>query len=55
MRTEGVVEAVCKSPAYTMSKPVVDSIRQLEGLGVEDDAHQGVTLPPAPHHALGPV
>lgn len=39
-----IVMAVCRSVAHTMSKPVVDSIRLLEGLGVEGDAHQGATV-----------
>jgi MOSC domain-containing protein YiiM len=39
-----IVTAVHRSPAHTMSKPTQDSIRLLEGLGVEGDAHQGATV-----------
>lgn len=40
----GVVTAVSLSPAYTFSKPNVESIRLLEGLGVEGDVHSGTTV-----------
>lgn len=40
----GHVIAVCQSATHTMSKPKVSKIRLLEGLGVEGDAHQGVTV-----------
>jgi MOSC domain-containing protein YiiM len=40
----GVVTAVSKSGTHTMSKPNLDSVRLLAGLGVEGDAHQGVTV-----------
>jgi MOSC domain-containing protein YiiM len=40
----GIVAAVSRSPAHTMSKPTAGSIRLLAGLGVEGDAHQGVTV-----------
>ena len=43
-RVRGVVVAVCRSGAHTMQKPAVDAIRLLAGLGVEADAHQGVTV-----------
>lgn len=39
-----IVVAVSVSPAHTMSKPNVASIRLIEGLGVEGDAHAGVTV-----------
>jgi MOSC domain-containing protein YiiM len=39
-----VVTAVGLSPAHSFSKPVVDTIRLLAGLGVEGDAHLGVTV-----------
>jgi hypothetical protein len=39
----GIVIAVCRSATHTMSKPKVLKIRVLEGLGVEGDAHQGVS------------
>ena len=38
------VESLHRSPAYTMSKPAVTSVRLLEGLGVEGDVHAGVTV-----------
>ncbi len=38
------VVAVSRSATHTMSKEVVESIRILEGLGVEADAHQGITV-----------
>ena len=40
----GVVAAVCRSATHTMGKPACAAIRLLEGLGVEADAHQGVTV-----------
>jgi MOSC domain-containing protein YiiM len=41
---DGTVVTVAASPTHTMSKPLAESIRLLEGLGVEGDAHQGVTV-----------
>lgn len=40
----GVVAAVSRSPAHTLSKPNQDRIRLVAGLGVEGDAHQGKTV-----------
>jgi MOSC domain-containing protein YiiM len=40
----GVVTAVSRSPAHTFSKPNQESIELLAGLGVEGDAHMGVTV-----------
>jgi MOSC domain-containing protein YiiM len=40
----GIVHAVNLSPSHTFSKPGVDQITLLEGLGVEGDAHCGVTV-----------
>ena len=40
----GVVTAVSRSAGHTLSKPNEDSIRLLAGLGVEGDAHSGVTV-----------
>ncbi|MBB4912412.1 MOSC domain-containing protein [Actinophytocola algeriensis] len=40
----GHVTAVSSSPAHTFSKPNRDDIRLLTGLGVEGDAHLGVTV-----------
>ena len=40
----GIVAAVHRSSSHTMKKPGQASIRLLEGLGVEDDAHMGVTV-----------
>jgi len=41
---EGTIEAVSRSGAYTFAKPNRDAIRLLAGLGVEGDAHLGVTV-----------
>lgn len=38
------VVAVSRSPGHTMAKPNVDAITLLAGLGVEGDAHCGVTV-----------
>jgi MOSC domain-containing protein YiiM len=40
----GVVVAVSRSAKHTMSKPNEESIRLLEGLGIEGDAHSGATV-----------
>jgi len=40
----GIVAAVSRSPTHSLSKPKVDSVRLIMGLGVEGDAHQGVTV-----------
>jgi hypothetical protein len=40
----GVVTAVSRSPAHTMSKPNEERIRLLAGLGVEGDVHLGETV-----------
>lgn len=40
----GTIEAVSASPGHTMSKPNQDSIMLLVGLGVDGDAHSGVTV-----------
>ncbi|HET8523194.1 MAG TPA: MOSC domain-containing protein [Thermomicrobiales bacterium] len=40
----GVVVAVSRSATHTMSKPTQTSIRLLSGLGVDGDAHAGVTV-----------
>jgi MOSC domain-containing protein YiiM len=39
-----VVVAVSSSATHTFSKPCQEGIRLLSGLGVEGDAHQGVTV-----------
>jgi MOSC domain-containing protein YiiM len=41
---EAMVEAVHRSGSHTLRKPAEASIRLLAGLGVEGDAHQGVTV-----------
>lgn len=41
---EGRIEAVSASSTHTMVKPTQATIRLLAGLGVEGDAHQGVTV-----------
>ena len=38
------VVAVSRSPSHTMSKPNAGAIRLIAGLGVEGDAHAGVTV-----------
>ncbi|MBM3522953.1 MAG: MOSC domain-containing protein [Alphaproteobacteria bacterium] len=43
-RTTAVVVAVAWSGGHGFSKPTRSSIRLLAGLGVEGDAHQGVTV-----------
>ncbi len=40
----GRVVAVSRSATHTLSKPAEPEIRLLEGLGVEGDAHAGVTV-----------
>lgn len=40
----GMVVAVSRSPRHSFSKPNEGSIRLLEGLGVEGDAHLGTTV-----------
>jgi MOSC domain-containing protein YiiM len=40
----GVVRAVSRSARHTLTKPNEDSIRLLVGLGVEGDAHAGITV-----------
>jgi MOSC domain-containing protein YiiM len=40
----GMVEAVHRSASHTLKKPGQLSIRLLAGLGVENDAHMGVTV-----------
>jgi hypothetical protein len=40
----GLVEAVSRAASHTFSKPNVDRIRLLAGLGVEGDAHSGQTV-----------
>lgn len=40
----GRVVAVSRSATHTLSKPTEPEIRLLEGLGVEGDAHAGVTV-----------
>ena len=41
---DGTVEAVSASATHTMIKPNQLSIRVIEGLGVEGDAQQDVTV-----------
>jgi MOSC domain-containing protein YiiM len=40
----GTVAAVSRSGSHTFSKPVVGVIRLIAGLGVDGDAHAGVTV-----------
>ncbi len=41
---DGIIEAVHKSASHTLKKHEQQSIRLLAGLGVEGDAHMGVTV-----------
>src|SRR6476660_6620829 len=40
----GTVVAVSRSAVHSMAKPNLDAIRLVAGLGVDGDAHQGVTV-----------
>lgn len=40
----GIVEHVCRSPDHTLAKVLQGSIRLVEGMGVEGDAHFGRTV-----------
>jgi MOSC domain-containing protein YiiM len=40
----GVVMAVCRNATHAFSKPTRESITLIAGLGVEGDAHMGVTV-----------
>jgi MOSC domain-containing protein YiiM len=40
----GIVTAVSRSPRHSLVKPNEDSIRLVAGMGVEGDAHQGITV-----------
>lgn len=42
--SDAVVTAVSRSATHSMSKPNQDGVRLLAGLGVEGDAHLGVTV-----------
>jgi hypothetical protein len=41
---DGTVEAVCRNHAHEFSKSRQETITLLTGLGVEGDAHLGVTV-----------
>ena len=41
---DATVVAVCRSPRHTMTKPAQPAIRLVAGLGVDGDAHQGITV-----------
>lgn len=41
---EPTIIAVARSGQHTISKPLADAIRLIAGLGVEGDAHAGVTV-----------
>lgn len=40
----GIVIAVCKDGTHRFSKPSCEAIRLIAGLGIEGDAHAGVTV-----------
>lgn len=42
--TRPTITAVCASPWHSMSKPQQASIRLIKSLGIEGDAHMGVTV-----------
>ena len=50
-----VVESVSSSAGHTFSKPVREGIRLLAGLGVEGDAHMGVTVKHRSRAAVDPT
>lgn len=52
---QGVVESVSLSPVHGFSKVVVPQIMLLTGLGVEGDAHQGVTVKHRSRVAVDPA
>lgn len=43
-RTAATVAAVSRSPTHTLTKQTTENIRLVAGLGVDGDAHQGVTV-----------
>jgi MOSC domain-containing protein YiiM len=51
---DGIIEAVHRSASHTMKKHEQLSIRLLAGLGVEDDAHMGVTVKHRSRVAVNP-
>ncbi|WP_436888879.1 MOSC domain-containing protein [Nocardiopsis dassonvillei] len=50
-----LVESVSSSAGHTFGKPVREAIRLLEGLGVEGDAHMGVTVKHRSRVAVDPT
>jgi MOSC domain-containing protein YiiM len=44
IRVTGLVAAVSRGATHTFSKPTVDVVTLVAGLGVEGDAHAGVTV-----------
>ncbi len=52
---EGIVTAVNSSATHTFSKPNLDHIRLLAGLGVAGDAHMGETVKHRSRVALDPT
>jgi hypothetical protein len=44
IRVDGIVTAVSRSTRHSFSKPNQERVRLLAGLGVEGDAHLGVTV-----------
>ncbi len=55
MAVGAVVEAVAGSAGHTFGKPVREGIRLLAGLGVEGDAHLGVTVKHRSRVAVDPT
>lgn len=53
--TAGTVVAVCRDGEHRFSKPAVAQVRLLAGLGVEGDAHAGVTVQHLSRVAVDPT
>lgn len=51
----GIVEAVSRSATHTLSKPTEPGIELLAGLGVDGDAHLGVTVKHRSRVARDPI
>jgi MOSC domain-containing protein YiiM len=51
----GVITAVSRNATHEFSKPVQETIRLLAGLGVEGDAHAGVTVKHRSRVAVDPT
>lgn len=52
---QGLVASVSRSAAHAFTKPTLSAIRLQAGLGVEDDAHNGVTVQHVMHRSRNPT